>query len=260
MKFYLGTHVVAHLAKTEHPLFVSRRKLEGRKSFPRATCDWALDSGGFTELTMHGKWQLPPPQYVDLVRRFSSEIGRMQWAAPNDWMCEPVMMERTGLTVAMHQRLTVDNLIELRSIAPDVHFIPVLQGWEPDDYARCIEMYDQRGIHLSDEPVVGVGTVCRRQGAVEAVQVFDRIEREMRGLRLHGFGFKVLGLSQLQSRMMSSDSLAWSFRARRSPPLPGHEARHKSCANCLTFALQWRERLLETLREQGTIYRQSTLL
>lgn len=260
MRFFLGSHIVAWLARSDVPLFISRRKLEGRKSFPRALVDWALDSGGFTELSMHGEWRLTPPQYVDQVRMYQHEIGNLTFCAGQDWMNEPIMLKKTGLTVHEHQRRTVDNLIELRMLAPELPIIATLQGWAPDDYARCIEMYDRAGIDLTKEAVVGVGSVCRRQGTDEAVRVFDAIERTMPGLRLHGFGFKVLGLSQLQSRMVSSDSLAWSFRARRSPPMPGHKERHKSCANCLEFALGWRTNLVERLEREATIYRQATLL
>ena len=45
-----------------------------------------------------------------------------------DWMCEPAMLARTGLTVAEHQAGTVANYLELRAAAPELPFIPVLQG------------------------------------------------------------------------------------------------------------------------------------
>jgi hypothetical protein len=39
--------------------------------------------------------------------------------------------------------------------------------------------------------------------------------------------------------------MAWSFDARHSPPLEGCE--HSTCANCLRFALRWRERVLKAI-------------
>lgn len=66
------------------------------------------------------------------------------------------------------------------------------------------------------------------------------------GLRLHAFGFKLTGLRLWHHLLDSSDSLAWSYRARRSPPLPGH--RHRSCANCMPYALRWRDEVLSTLQ------------
>ncbi|MGQ0837561.1 deazapurine DNA modification protein DpdA family protein [Actinokineospora sp.] len=58
MTFYLGTHQPAWLARDLGvPLLVSHRRLAGRASLPRATGPWACDSGGFTELSLHGRWR-----------------------------------------------------------------------------------------------------------------------------------------------------------------------------------------------------------
>src|SRR5690242_4741899 len=98
MRFYLGTHMPSWLTKTDVPLFVSHRRLLGelrpgrgaRKTLPRARGPWALDSGGFTELQMFGEWRTTPAEYIAAVRRYRDEIGGLVWAAPMDWMCEPV--------------------------------------------------------------------------------------------------------------------------------------------------------------------------
>ena len=68
------------------------------------------------------------------VRRYRDEIGRLEWAAPIDWMCEPFMLAKTGLAIAVHQAHTVANYLELRSLVPELPFVPVLQGWSRDDY------------------------------------------------------------------------------------------------------------------------------
>jgi hypothetical protein len=169
--FYLGVHVPHWLDKAGVPLFVSHRTLKDRKTFPRAAAPWALDSGGFTELSLFGEWRTTPREYVTAVRRYRDEVGMLAWASPQDWMNEPAMLERTGLTVAEHQRRTVENLLTLRSLAPDLPIIPVLQGWTADDYHRCADLYEQAGVDLTAEPVVGVGTVCRRQdtGAADVI-------------------------------------------------------------------------------------------
>ncbi|MFJ5883250.1 hypothetical protein [Kitasatospora cineracea] len=243
MRFFLGTHQVDWLARTTVPLFVSHRRLAGRRTLPRAAGVWALDSGGFTELSMHGTWRTEPAAYLAAVRRFADEIGNLAWAAPMDWMCEPWIVQNTGLSVVEHQRRTVDNLLNLRHAAPDLPIVPVLQGWELDDYLRCADLYEKAGIDLTAEPVVGLGSVCRRQATGEAALIVSALAD--RGLKLHGFGFKVLGLRRAGRNLASADSLAWSFAARRKPPLPGHT--HKNCANCLPYALTWRTRLLESL-------------
>ncbi len=214
---YLGTHMPGWLERPDvPPLFVSRRRLASRRRLPRAACRWALDSGGFTELSMNGRWHTPPEQYVGEVRRFAAEIGNLDWAAIQDWMCEPWILKKTGLDVAEHQRRTVESYECLRELAPELPWVPVLQGWAPADYLRHLEMYEARGHNLRALSVVGLGSVCRRQGTVDAERIIGALRRN--GLRLHGFGFKVLGLRKVWKSLVSSDSLAWSFSARRSPP------------------------------------------
>ena len=114
-------------------------------------------------MSLHGRWHSNPATYVRAVRRYADEIGNLDWAAPQDWMCEQSVLRRTGLTVREHQRRTVRNLVRLRELAPELPFVPVLQGWTIADYERCADLYRQAGIDLEAEPLVGVGTVCRRQ-------------------------------------------------------------------------------------------------
>ena len=249
MNFLLGSHRPNWLRDARFvgvPLFVSRRTLAPMRRLPRAVTSWALDSGGFTELDMHGRWTVSSAQYVAEVRRIRDEVGGMMWAAPQDWMCEPWILRKTGLTVEEHQRRTVDNLLELRALAPDLHFAPVLQGWRLADYWRCEDLYTDAGVDLHAEPVVGVGTVCRRQGTGEAERIMRTLAAT--GLRLHGFGFKSRGLLSCGDVLHSAVSLAWSYAARKSEPMEGHT--HSACNNCPEYALDWRARLLDALERQ----------
>lgn len=249
MRFYLGTHEVSWLAKTDVPLFISRRRLFARKTFPRALGRWALDSGGFSELSTHGRWTVPPAQYVAEVRRFRDAIGGMDWAAIQDWMCEPDILKKTGLTVEEHQRRTVENYLELRALAPELPWVPVVQGWGwAGDYRRCVELYWDHGVDLRTCPTVGVGTVCRRQQTITARFILRELH-ELLGDRLHGFGFKVTGLRECATLLRSADSLAWSFQARRQrreeqlwapSDAPGRQ-------NNIDAALEWRMDLLDRL-------------
>jgi hypothetical protein len=251
--FYLGTHKPAWLASETFrhvPLFVSRRVLAPRRQLPRAVGRWALDSGGFTELAIHGRWSITPVEYVREVRRISVGVGGLEWAAPQDWMVEPAMLQKTGRSIADHQRLTVSNYLDLRQLAPDLPIVPVLQGWTLGDYWRCADQYERRGVALAKLPLVGVGTLCRRQGTNDAVRILTTLAAE--GLRLHGFGFKTQGLRRCAGILKSADSMAWSLHARRRPPIEGHDlkgagrrAGHKNCANCPDYALQWLSTMLE---------------
>jgi hypothetical protein len=280
LKFYLGTHLENWLGPTPRkpretipdgiPLFVSRNNLTGRGVLPNCyNRTWALDSGGFTELQKYGTWRLSPRRYVREVRRYVDEIGRLDYAAPQDWMCEeavikggtlgPLTFVGTGLSVLEHQRRTVDNFVELRSLAPDLPFFPVLQGFTLDEYLRCADMYVAAGVDLSTERIVGVGSVCRRQARKEIAEVFRRLWEA--GIpRLHGFGVKRDGIELLAEVLaeveheypalgaeLRMDSLVWSDAGRRRKPLPGCVG-HKNDANCPRWAVMWYE---ETMRRIG---------
>lgn len=247
--FFLGTHKAVWLGRAGVPLFISRRTLAPRRTFPRAIAPWALDSGGFTEISQHGRWTITPEQYVQEVRRYRDEVGSLQWAASMDLMCEPPMLVKTGLTIAQHQQATTENYERLLDLAPDLHGLiaPVLQGWQLDDYRRHLELYENRGAahgySIRKAPVVGVGSVCRRQHTAEVEGLIKDLAAT--GLRLHGFGFKVRGLRKVHHALASSDSMAWSFNARKNPPLPA--CTHPRCSNCMAYALRWRQRLLDGL-------------
>jgi hypothetical protein len=246
-RFFLGAHHPGWLATAGVPLFVSDRRLRSYRRLPRAAAAWALDSGGFTELAAHGSWEHgpTPAEYAARVRRYADQIGNLRWAAPMDWMCEPFMLAKTGLSVAEHQARTVANFCELRTIAADLPFVPVVQGWTPADYLRCVDAYTAAGVDLAAEPVVALGSVCRRQASGEAEQIITALRSA--GLRrLHGFGIKTLGLRRYAHLLGSADSMAWSVAARRSAALPGC-VRHRNCANCPRWAMAWREHVLATL-------------
>jgi len=242
--FYLGTHQPGWLARVDVPLFVSHRTLRTRRRLPRAAGAWALDSGGFTELALYGGWQTPPAAYADAVARYTAEVGRLAWASPQDWMCEPFMLDRTGRSVEAHQALTVDNYCTLAALAPTLPFIPVVQGWDLPSYLRCIDRYAANGVDLAAVPLVGLGSVCRRQASAEIGAIVTELAQV--GLRLHGFGIKQRGLAAYADLLASADSMAWSYAARRQPPLPGCQG-HRNCANCLRYALAWRAHLVAAL-------------
>jgi hypothetical protein len=239
------------LERTDVPLFVSDHRLS-RGRLPRALGPWALDSGGFTILQMRGRWTVTPEQYAARVRRYCDRVKGLLWCAPQDWMCEPAIIHGgtfgtlkfvgTGLSVLEHQQRTVANLIHLRRIAPDLPWVPVLQGYSLRDYLRCIDLYSDAGIDLAAESLLGLGSVCRRQATSEIGEIVTAV-RDAGLTRLHGFGVKTQGLQLYGHLLTSADSQAWSARARRERiRLPGHP--HRNCASCLQWALTWRADLL----------------
>jgi hypothetical protein len=221
--FYLGTHMPGWLASAGVPLFVSYGRLRGYKRLPRAAAPWALDSWGFSVLSRLGYWPVSARDYAADVRRYADEIGGLAWAATQDYMCEPQVLAKTGLSVAEHQARTIASYVDLRDIAPEITWVPVLQGWVLGDYVRHVDAYARAGVDLASVPLVGLGSVCRRQHTAGVEMLIRQFARD--GIRLHGFGFKVKGLARVADRLASADSLAWSFRARRNPPSMGARTR-----------------------------------
>jgi hypothetical protein len=241
VEFYLGVYEPRWLERSSVPLFLSKNRFKSHK-LPIALAPWALDSGGFTELYQYGTWRSTAKEYALEVQRFSEEIGNLKWAAPQDWMCEPSLVEMTGLSVAEHQKRTIANYLALRDAWPEGPFIPVLQGWEPSEYLAHVQAYAEAGIDLCKEDRVGVGSVARRQ----ATKTAELIVRSIASLNIqvHGFGFKQLGIQRCGDVLKSSDSVSWSFKARiESLHLPGHS--HRVCNNCYEWAMQWRNNIIQ---------------
>lgn len=235
MTFYLGIADPSWIARLSVPMFLSIRRLRDRKTLPRALGPWALDSGGFTELVLNGSWTTRARRYAREVRWIREEIGNLQWAATQDWMNEPVVLQKTGYRIKDHILLTVQNAMALLDAAPELPWAPVLQGWTLDHYEASLDLYERWGINVRLAPACGIGTMCRRQAMDEAVKILTVAKCEWGIPNLHGFGFKLTGLGRAHPFLGSADSMAWSFNGRR---LGGN------LQNSILHAMAWREKAL----------------
>lgn len=262
MRLFLGTHRPTWLAQPGMPsLMVSLNTMPKRAPW-QAVVPWFVDSAGFTELQQHGRWRTSAAEHADRCSAIVERVGMVEHVSPQDWMCEPIVIAGgtvriagrlqtfagTGLSIAEHQERTVANFVELSALAPGLPWVPVLQGWELDDYIRCAEMYEAAGVDLAAAPLVGVGSVCRRESTPDAVGIIRGIAEL--GFRLHGFGFKQEGIGACWPWLASADSMAWSYNARNEArrarakglPRPGGCVRDASCANHQHYALDWYRR------------------
>ena len=262
VRFYLGAPHAHWLGQARVPLFVSFNTLRRGHAIRRSKAAWAIDSGGFTELSRHGRWTTSAAEYADAICRYHlRDHGHLVFCAPQDWMCEPEMISGgrlpsgetapgTGLSVLEHQHRTVASVLELRDqLAVDdlAHLcIPVLQGWTADEYEHCARLYAAAGIDLAAEPLVGVGSMCRRQATSEILAIVRDLHAG--GLRLHGFGVSRRGLTQLAPYLASADSMAWSLAARMADGPISRDCTHRRCTTCARAAMRWRQNLLDELR------------
>lgn len=231
MKFYVGLH---HPADSMHfdRSCVSVNALKSRKSHfsPR---EWIMDSGAFTEIAHHGRFRTSVSAYAQRIHRWSY-CGNLVAAVAQDWMCEPIVISGcpkgcrragrkpchpvlctwgTGLSVQEHQRLTIERYDDLLPLTRAT-LMPVLQGFQVDDYLSHLRAYGDR---LASGMWVGVGSVCKRNTNIEEIErILSSIKKERPDLRLHGFGLKITALSSpmVRSLLHSADSMAWSYAAR----------------------------------------------
>lgn len=251
LMFYLGSHRAWWLTHSPVPLCVSAHTLaayvpDGR-GMPSARIPFTIDSGAYTEIRDHGTWRWDEDTYGGMIYRFMADCGyRPSWVAPLDWPCEPNVVARSGASVLEHQEWTLESYLYLTREFPHAPWMPVLQGWHPRDYEFHDAMYRKAGIDLADQPLVGLGSVCRRGSIRPIGAIAEHFAR--RSYNLHGFGLKTTALRAFAPYFRSADSLAWSQAARVTElRLPG--CLHTGvCNNCPRWALKWREGVISAIR------------
>lgn len=213
VRFFCGLHQPSD-AKHFDACFVSVNRLRDRKG-PFQVGDWIMDSGAFTEISTHGRYRHSVAEYAAQIRRWAGN-GRLLAAVSQDWMCEPWIVAKTGLSVLEHQRLTIERYDALcLEDTAGVYVLPVLQGYAPSDYVRHLEIYGSR---LGLGAWVGVGSICKRNASPRAVEaVLLAIHDARPDLRLHGFGLKATALRSalVFDLLHTADSMAWSYHARK---------------------------------------------
>lgn len=191
--------------------------------------DAALDSAGFVAAVRYRGWPWPVDAYLDLAAAHP-----WRWFASMDWCVEPQVaandnevQDRISGTIRLNRecwRGSRDRGIEDR-------LMPVVQGWEPHHYLRCLDGLPRVG------PLIGVGSMCRRHmlGHVGVLAVLDRLDRALPPeTRLHLFGVKSDAARELAQhpRVASVDSQAYGVAARQRAMRSG-----TSKTNCFTAAV-----------------------
>jgi hypothetical protein len=224
----------------ESPILVSANAFWKNDRFCNYEVLWdievplALDSGGFVAMRKYGGYRWKVLDYLDLAVM----LRPVWWAAP-DYCCEPeIAADPAGVTKRI--RDTVFTLGE--TLARVIHWnqelpgqpavapMPVIQGWKPEDYRTCVKLMED---HVISDPaaalalgsnewpaLVGVGSVCRRHltGPYNLYRIVDALEEALPShVGFHLFGVKSTALAKLKdrSRVISADSMAWNYAARR---------------------------------------------
>ena len=98
------------------------------------------------------------------------------------------------MSIEEHQQKTISRYDDpLLRYETGCYIMPVLQGYDPQDYIRHIRMYGGR---LTEGMWVGVGSVCKRNFDIRTIEdVLLAIHHVRPDLKLHGFGLKSTALS-----------------------------------------------------------------
>lgn len=215
MRFFTGLHQPSDARHGFEAAFISVNRLRDRKA-PLVAGDWIMDSGAFTEISTHGHYRRGVEEYAAEIRRWATNgSGNLLAAVSQDWMCEPHIVKRTGLSVVEHQRRTIERYDALVEQQTGVYILPVLQGYKPAEYLAHVRAYGDR---LAHGAWVGVGSICKRNGDPAAIAtVLFCIKGVRPDLRLHGFGLKktALGCPNVRWLLETADSMSWSYAARK---------------------------------------------
>ena len=204
-----------HMPSKAHALnrsMLSLNRIEHRTSDFRVN-NWILDSGAFTRIAS-SRGHLPVEDYARQAARWAS-CGTLDAVVTQDYMCEPHILDLTGLTVPQHQQLSTENFLALRELVPHLYVMPVIQGYTPEEYADHVNHLSP---HLPEQAWTGVGSLCKRQGSPSRISaIITAIKNVRPDLKLHGFGLKTTALcrADIWHRFHSVDSAAWSYAARR---------------------------------------------
>src|SRR4051812_25047532 len=108
--FYVGLHQPAD-AKHFERAFISVNRIK-RRNKPILAGAWIMDSGAFTEISKFGEYRTSVAEYAAEINRWVDD-PKLVAAVSQDYMCEPFILEKTGLTVEDHQRLTIKRYDDL---------------------------------------------------------------------------------------------------------------------------------------------------
>lgn len=167
-----------------------------------------VDCGAYSMLKA-GKEHGPIEDYLTYLRSWQPAKFALR-----DYPCEPDLLQDLGRSVGEHQRLTLEDHIGMLDNMNGIMGQPytVLQGWELNDYLRCIELFEDHGVPLDH---VAVGSVCRRNAVDEILEVLSAVRYHLPDATIHAFGVKtqILQHPEVFEWIDSADSVSFDYRS-----------------------------------------------
>ena len=196
---------------------IDQETLECVKILKKHGIQIMLDSGAFhvlqrkVSLSEYLSWL---NQYIEFVNK---HIDLFDWIVTADVPCDSrpdVKVQKLPNRTKIE--LTIDNTLRIiDKISDPRKFMIVVQGYTPEEYAYCCELYRRYGVITAR---VGVGSLCIRKYSENAVQEIKQILETIREhlpswVKLHAFGLNIRFLrhKEIRSLLNSSDSNSWVY-------------------------------------------------
>jgi len=166
-----------------------------------------LDCGGYVFFNEHGYFPFTAAAYLNLVAYLKPD-----YYASMDYPCEPsISSALSGMDVMARIRATVENcqLLADMECMTGGSLVPVIQGWQVEDYQFCLDLYLSAGLI---RPYMAVGSMCTRSNTAEIADLVIGVHAAATraGVKqLHFFGLKRSDyLRPVQYLIHSQDSAA----------------------------------------------------
>src|SRR6266508_2160990 len=108
----------------------------------------------------------------------------VQFATVMDYVCIPSNGKKSEININ-RIKATIQNEIALRELAPDIPWLPILQGDNFEERSEDLEL--RRALNLLPIEYAGIGSLVGRgiQAAIDTVQSYAT---ESPRVKFHGFG------------------------------------------------------------------------
>lgn len=181
----------------------------GYRTPPDCLASLVLDSGGFQAARKWGAYPWDAAQYAHWGQRYQASGVPLTWLAILDFACEHGVNRAQHATNAQRIQATLTNAARCRDAAPDLPWLPVVQGYTLDEYGQCIEGYQREGWDLR---YCGLGTMCGRP-VRQARSILRGLRQHYPTLVYHVFGMHlgVLDDAVAARGVHSWDSYAWDW-------------------------------------------------
>lgn len=161
-----------------------------------------MDSGGFQLIGQYGEYPFDNEEYLQYVKEMEPD-----YVTALDYPCDGVDNEERI------KRTVKNDLYLLDNYKGGGKPIPVIQGYNIEEYKDCIDKLKNRG---GIGEYMGVGSVCRRKNKEEVYEIL-KLCNNMTGSKLHVFGLSLnhIKTPKIRGLVNSFDTMAWMYSSTR---------------------------------------------